>query len=58
MLIAFYNSFFNKGWKDENIIGEYTDGRIIIVRKNEQSFKIKKIEDVLEIANRYVFVDF
>lgn len=37
------------------MVGEYRDGRIVLVKKNDANFKIKKIEDVLVIVNRFVF---
>ncbi|KFM76928.1 N-acetyltransferase ESCO1, partial [Stegodyphus mimosarum] len=40
------------GWKNEHVVGEYTDGRIIMVTKESKNFMLKKVKEILVIANR------
>ncbi|KAG8182199.1 hypothetical protein JTE90_004137 [Oedothorax gibbosus] len=40
------------GWKNECIVGDFDDGRVIKIVEKDKHFMLKKVEDVLFIANR------
>uniref|UniRef100_A0A2L2Y9C6 N-acetyltransferase ESCO1 n=1 Tax=Parasteatoda tepidariorum TaxID=114398 RepID=A0A2L2Y9C6_PARTP len=40
------------GWKDERVIGNYDDGRVIKILKEDKHFKLKKVQDILLLINR------
>ncbi|GIY74012.1 n-acetyltransferase ESCO1 [Caerostris extrusa] len=40
------------GWKKENVVGMFPEGRIIQVRETDKNFNLKKIQDILFIVNK------
>ncbi|XP_054843129.1 N-acetyltransferase ESCO2 [Eublepharis macularius] len=39
------------GWKNERVVAEFWDGKIILVRQSDPKYAIKKVEDVRELVD-------
>nr|XP_056709391.1 N-acetyltransferase ESCO2 [Euleptes europaea] len=39
------------GWKNERVVAEFWDGKIILVRQDDPKYAIKKVEDVRELVD-------
>ncbi|CAL8293677.1 unnamed protein product [Lota lota] len=53
--ILFHNQFISAvkyvGWKKERILGEYPDGKIILVLPDDPKYALKKVEEIREMVD-------
>ncbi|XP_036420602.1 N-acetyltransferase ESCO1 isoform X2 [Colossoma macropomum] len=53
--LLFHNQFISAvkyvGWKKERILGEYPDGKIILVLPDDPKYALKKVEEIREIVD-------
>ncbi|KAK9527609.1 hypothetical protein VZT92_014156 [Zoarces viviparus] len=53
--LLFHNQFISAvkyvGWKKERILGEYPDGKIILVLPDDPKYAIKKVEEIREMVD-------
>ncbi|XP_061093223.1 N-acetyltransferase ESCO1 isoform X2 [Conger conger] len=54
--LLFHNQFISAvryvGWKKERILGEYPDGKIILVLPDDPKYALKKVEEIHEMVDR------
>lgn len=53
--LLFHNQFISAvryvGWKKERILGEYPDGKIILVLPDDPKYALKKVEEIREMVD-------
>uniref|UniRef100_A0A3B1IHI4 N-acetyltransferase ESCO acetyl-transferase domain-containing protein n=2 Tax=Astyanax mexicanus TaxID=7994 RepID=A0A3B1IHI4_ASTMX len=53
--LLFHNQFISAvryvGWKKERILGEYPDGKIILVLPEDPKYALKKVEEIREMVD-------
>uniref|UniRef100_A0A8C7KJW2 N-acetyltransferase ESCO acetyl-transferase domain-containing protein n=2 Tax=Salmoninae TaxID=504568 RepID=A0A8C7KJW2_ONCKI len=53
--LHFHNQFISAvryvGWKKERILGEYPDGKIILVLPDDPKYALKKVEEIREMVD-------
>ncbi|KAK1173728.1 N-acetyltransferase ESCO1 [Acipenser oxyrinchus oxyrinchus] len=53
--LLFHNQFISAvkyvGWKKERIVGEYPDGKIIVVLPDDPKYALKKVEEIREMVD-------
>ncbi|KAF7669979.1 hypothetical protein LDENG_00105710 [Lucifuga dentata] len=53
--LLFHNQFISAvkyvGWKKERILGEYPDGKIILVLPDDPKYALKKVEEIRELVD-------
>ncbi|KAJ3611659.1 hypothetical protein NHX12_021674 [Muraenolepis orangiensis] len=53
--ILFHNQFISAvkyvGWKKERILGEYPDGKVILVLPDDPKYALKKVEEIREMVD-------
>ncbi|KAM8730839.1 uncharacterized protein AB9X84_025471 isoform 4-T4 [Acanthopagrus schlegelii] len=53
--LLFHNQFISAvkyvGWKKERILGEYPDGKIILVLPDDPKYALKKVEEIREVVD-------
>ncbi|XP_041103670.1 N-acetyltransferase ESCO1 [Polyodon spathula] len=53
--LLFHNQFISAvkyvGWKKERILGEYPDGKIIVVLPDDPKYALKKVEEIREMVD-------
>ncbi|RXM99343.1 N-acetyltransferase ESCO1 [Acipenser ruthenus] len=54
--LLFHNQFISAvkyvGWKKERILGEYPDGKIIVVLPDDPKYALKKVEEIREMVDK------
>ncbi|XP_076329169.1 uncharacterized protein LOC143235164 [Tachypleus tridentatus] len=49
----FLSSLKFPGWKKERVLGEFIDGRVIMVLPTDSSFMVKRVEEVRKFVDRF-----